>query len=84
MTDLQIRNRDLPKFWEQVLTAWTQIQQCNNDVDGYQADPLFLNCVLNIEASLSASQKRAMVTHNILYVRDLYNFELRDGLPPQS
>ena len=77
MGDIQIRNRQLPRFWEQMLIAWTQIQQPNNDVGGYLAEPLFLNRVLNIEASLSASQIRAMDAQNIVFVRDLYNFQSR-------
>ena len=54
---LQIRRRQLPKFWDQALIAWAQIRQSGNGTDWVFIQPLFLNRNLNIESSLTASQQ---------------------------
>ena len=71
--DRQIRSRHFPKFWDQALTAWAQIQQIGDEKDDVLEQPLFLNRNLNIEASLQASQLRLMDSQNIVHVKDLYN-----------
>ena len=74
--EAQIRSRHLPKFWDQALTAWAQIQQNSCETNDFLMQPLFLNCNLNIESSLSVNQLRLLETQNIAYVKDLYHFSL--------
>ena len=74
--DLQIRNRSLPKFWEQVLMTWAKIRRNISEAYSIFADPLLLNSALNIETALSVSQIRTMQAQNISHVKDLYNFAL--------
>ena len=76
----QVRNRRLPCFWDQALTAWAQIMQSSCEIDDHLTQPLYLNRNLDIESQLSASQLRTMNELNITYVRDLYNFSARRWL----
>ena len=78
--DLQIRERHLPKFWDQALTAWAQILQNSGEIHEFMAQALFLNRNLNIESSLKNFQLRAMKVQHITYVKDLYNFSSKKWL----
>ena len=74
--ELQIRSRNLSKFWDQTLAAWAQILQNSGETKEFMAQVLFFNRSLNIESSLTNTQLRTMKEQNIIYVKDLYNLSL--------
>ena len=75
--ELQIRNLELPEFWNQVLKAWAHVKHNSSGADDFMAQPLLLNRSLNIELSLSPQQLRTLKAHDIMYVKQLYNFRSR-------